>query len=209
MSTIKFRVDDWKGLKIDGNRSQPHIYLFRHAQTYYNRNKYFTGWKDSELTPFGREQAKKVAKKLKGKKIDVAFRTTLSRSRDTLKAVLKYHPECKYVFTDDRMRERSYGKLAGSSHKKYKEKYGEEGLMKIRRTYSAIPPGGESIQMVEKRVDAYLKDLLKFIRRNRVNVAISAHGNSMRPFRRHFEKLTIEQMVKLENPWDDYFEYRV
>ena len=48
-----------------------HIYLFRHAQTYYNRDKRFTGWKDSKLTPFGIKQAKKVAKKLKGKYIDV------------------------------------------------------------------------------------------------------------------------------------------
>ena len=41
------------------------------------------------------------------------------------------------------------------------------------------------------------------------NVLISAHGNSMRPFRRYFEKLTKAQMMKLENPWDDYFEYRI
>ena len=47
------------------------------------------------------------------------------------------------------------------------------------------------------------------MKENRVNVAISAHGNSMRPFRRHFEKLTIKRMMKLENPWDDYFEYKI
>ena len=42
-----------------------------------------------------------------------------------------------------------------------------------------------------------------------MNVAISAHGNSMRPFRRYFEKLTVAEMMKLENPWDDYFEYEI
>lgn len=26
---------------------------------------------------------------------------------------------------------------------------------------------------------------------------------------KYFEKLTIKQMMKLENPWDDYFEYGV
>jgi len=35
------------------------------------------------------------------------------------------------------------------------------------------------------------------------------HGNSMRPFRRYFEKLTVEQMMKLENPYDQYFDYVV
>ena len=47
------------------------------------------------------------------------------------------------------------------------------------------------------------------MKKYKVNVAISAHGNSMRPFRKYFEKLTRHQMMKLENPWDQYFEYNV
>ena len=63
--------------------------------------------------------------------------------------------------------------------------------------------------MVEKRVNSFIKELIKKIKKDKVNVAISAHGNSMRPFRKYFEKLTIKQMMKLENPWDDYFEYSI
>lgn len=214
------------------------IYLFRHAQTYFNRDHKFTGWMDSKLTPFGKKQAQIVAKKLKNKKFQVAFQTRLSRSKDTLHAVLKYHPGCKQVITDDRMIERSYGKLQGKSHHQYvhtmgehdykmllhwhkmdhlhgKEKedfihqHGEADLQVVRRSYAHVPPKGESVQMVEKRVDAFIKDLLKFMAVNKVNVAISAHGNSMRPFRRYFEHLSIPEMMKLENPWDDYFEYTI
>ena len=47
------------------------------------------------------------------------------------------------------------------------------------------------------------------MKKEQINVAISAHGNSMRPFRRYFEKLSIKEMMKLENPWDDYFEYEI
>ena len=47
------------------------------------------------------------------------------------------------------------------------------------------------------------------MKKEKINVAISAHGNSMRPFRRYFEKLSQEQMMHLENPWDDFFEYTV
>ncbi len=214
------------------------IYLFRHAQTHYNREYRFTGWKDSELTPLGIEQAKKLALKLKKKKIDIAYQTNLSRSKDTLKEVLKYHPECKRVITDDRIIERSYGRLQGKSHqefvkiagkedyktmlhwhkidllsgkekKDFIKKHGQADLQIVRRSYAQAPPGGESIQMVEKRVNTFIQDLLKRMKKEKVNVAISAHGNSMRPFRRYFEKLSIAQMMKLENPWDDYFEYTV
>jgi bisphosphoglycerate-dependent phosphoglycerate mutase len=38
---------------------------------------------------------------------------------------------------------------------------------------------------------------------------ISAHNNSMRPFRRHFENLTINEMMALENPYDKYFDYTI
>jgi 2,3-bisphosphoglycerate-dependent phosphoglycerate mutase len=186
-----------------------HIYLFRHGQTYFNRDKRFTGWKDSKLTPRGIEDAKKIAEKLKGKRIDVAFQTHLSRSKDTLKYVLKYHPECKTIIINDKMIERSYGKFQGLHHKTIIAKHGKEMFDKWHRAYDFPPPGGESVKMVEKRVMSFIKELIPFMKRNKVNVAISAHGNSMRPFRKYFEHLTLEGMMKIENPWDDYFEYEI
>ena len=203
------KMDNWKVETIKGTSNSPTIFLFRHAQTQYNKNKFFTGWKDSKLTPFGREQAKLVGEKLRGKKFEVAIHTHLSRSIDTLAAVLKYHPECKHAYNDDRMIERSYGELSGTSHEAYAKKYGEEKLKILRRDYNNQPPNGENMPMVEKRVFDFMDDLIPWMRKNKVNVAISAHGNSMRPFRKRMEKLNTEQMMALENPWDDYFEYKV
>ena len=185
------------------------IYIFRHGKTVFNEKKIFTGWKDSRLTKNGVLEAKKVGKKLKNKEIDIAFCTRLSRSKDTLREVLKYHKECFLTIQDDRMIERSYGRLEGLTHKHIIEKYGIKMFNDYHRSYNIRPPKGESIKDVEKRVLSFIKDLLKFIKKNGVNVAISAHGNSMRPFRRYFEKLSIKKMIKLENPWDDYFEYEV
>jgi 2,3-bisphosphoglycerate-dependent phosphoglycerate mutase len=186
-----------------------HIYLFRHGQTIYNEKHMFTGWKDSKLTPQGIRDAKKIALRLRNKKFQVAFQTHLSRSKDTLKPVLKYHPECRKIITDDRMIERCYGNLQGLHHSTIIKKYGKEKFDLWHRSYGVPPPRGESIKMVEKRVNSFIKDLLKLMKKEKVNVAISAHGNSMRPFRRYFEHLTVEQMMKLENPWDDYFDYVV
>ena len=128
------------------------IYLFRHGQTYFNRDHKFTGWKDSKLTSKGIKDAKKVAQKLKNKKIDIAYKTRLSRSKDTLKEVLKFHPECKKIVTDDRMIERSYGKLQGIKHSTIIEKYGVKKFEVWHRSYGISTPGGESITVVEKRV---------------------------------------------------------
>ena len=209
MDYSKLIIDNWRERAIAGKSPTPTIYLFRHAQTYFNKHKFFTGWKDSKLTPFGKGQARMVAEKLKAKRFEAAFHTHLSRSIDTLNAALKYHPECAHIYCDDRMIERSYGDYSGSSHKSYAAKYGEEKLQVLRRSYDNAPPHGESVKMVEKRVYEFMDDLIPWMKRNKLNVAISAHGNSMRPFRRRLEHLSIEGMMRLENPWDDYFEYMV
>jgi len=93
--------------------SENYIYLFRHGQTTYNRDHRFTGFIDAKLTKKGIAHAKTIAKKLKGKKFEIAIHTRLSRSKDTLKYVLKFHPECKTLLEDDRVIERSYGELQG------------------------------------------------------------------------------------------------
>ncbi len=214
------------------------IYLFRHGQTAFNRDGRFTGWMDSRLTVKGRAHAKGIAKQLKDKRIDVAIHTRLSRSKDTLKPVLKFHPECKIILEDDRMIERSYGNLAGETHdsfirrigkrqvdlrthgdavvsldkanrKKVSEFFGEESYEVIHRGYAVAPPGGESFADVEKRVKSFIKDLKKFMRRNEVNVCISAHGNSIRLFRKVMEKAPAKKVVKWFIPYDKVYVYYV
>ncbi len=185
------------------------IYLFRHGQTQYNKNKFFTGWKDSKLTPLGIKQAKIIAKKLRDKQIDVAFQTELSRSKDTLKEVLKFHPECKEIITANRMIERSYGFLEGKSHDTIIKKYGKEQYEKWHRGWNNPPKNGESYKQVEKRVKIFIKNLIKFMKKEKVNVCISAHGNSIRLFRKIMENASIEKTCSWNIPYDNYFEYTI
>lgn len=187
------------------------IYLFRHGKTDFNRDKRFTGFKDSKLTKQGINHAKQIAKKLKNKKIQLAIHTKLSRSKDTLKPVLKTHPECKIILEDNRMIERSYGKLEGKYHKEVLKKYGKKQFEKWHRGYNenSRPPNGECFKDVEKRVKSFIKDLKKLIKKNKVNVAISAHGNSIRLFRKIMEKSTIKETTSWTIPYDKVFEYKI
>ncbi len=185
------------------------IYLFRHGTTEDNAAGKFSGWRQTPLNKRGKDDARIIALRLKDKKIEVAFQSRLIRSKDTLKEVLKHHKECKTIITDDRMIERSYGDLQGKTHLQYIKKNSPEKYDKFHRGYKTKPPGGESIKDVEKRVKSFIKDLMKLMKKNKVNVAISAHGNSMRPFRRYFEKMTVKEMLAIENPYDNYFEYKI
>lgn len=185
------------------------IYIFRHGQTTYNRDGIFTGHVDAKLTKKGQEDAKILAERLKHKKIHVAFCTSLSRSRDTLKEILKYHPECKLILTDDRMIERDYGKLATQTHWEVVKHYGTEHYDSWHRDFKKRPPKGESFADVEKRVQHFLKDLKKLAIKEELNIAISAHGNSIRLFRKIMEKLNVHQTTQLEIPYDNFYEYQL
>lgn len=214
------------------------IYLFRHGKTTYNVKGVFTGWKDAKLTKDGINDAKKIARKLKNKKFQAAFYTRLSRSRDTLKYVLRYHPECKTLIEDNRMIERSYGILEGTSHEEFIKKIGEkqfdlkvhgdsmgdldlklrkklekllgiEEYERIHRGWATPPPYGESFKMVKKRVKKFMKDLKRYMIKNNVNVAISAHGNSIRLFRHIMEKASTFETCTWFIPYDKVYEYEI
>jgi 2,3-bisphosphoglycerate-dependent phosphoglycerate mutase len=185
------------------------LYVFRHGQTYYNRDNKFTGFMDIGLTKTGKEDAKIVALRLKDKQFDFAFHTSLSRSKETLKEVLKFHPECRKIICDNRMIERGYGKLQGKTHLQIVEKYGSENYDKWHRGFNDRPPSGESFKDVEKRVSSFVKYIIKFMKTHKVNIAISAHGNSIRLLRKIMEKASEKDSVSWFIPYDNYYEYTI
>jgi bisphosphoglycerate-dependent phosphoglycerate mutase family 1 len=214
------------------------IYVFRHGRTEFNVKGLFTGRHKTKLVWRGRKDAKRVAKKLKNVKFQIAIHTSLPRSKETLKYVLYYHPECKKIIVDDRMIERSYGDLEGTTHKQFIKKIGlrsydlrvegdaienlKPNLRKkvesflgikeydaIHRGYVVAAPNGESFLDVEKRVKKFIKWLENYIKKNKVDVAISAHGNSIRLFRKIMEKRSRKDSLKWFIPYDNYFKYEI
>lgn len=176
------------------------LFVFRHAETFDNRRGIFSGWRDSELTSKGLAQAQKIAEQLKRYRIDYAFTSHLKRARKTLEIVLEAHPSVP-VFADDRLIERCYGLLQGKSKRKIAHE-NPDWFAQIHRGYELAPPNGESLRMVEKRVLSFLEQLREWSGQNPGNVAISCHSNSIRPIRRVFDNLPLEQMLQLESPQD-------
>jgi len=181
------------------------LFVFRHAETTDNSRGIFSGWRDPKLTLKGISQAQEIAEQLRRDKIDYAFTSHLKRARKTLEIALETHPAIP-VFTDDRLIERCYGLLQGKSKRKV-AKQRPEWFAKVHRGYNFPPPEGESLKMVENRTLPFLVQLKEWLQHTRGNVAISCHGNSLRPIRRVFEHLSLEQMLQLENPQDRAMAY--
>jgi 2,3-bisphosphoglycerate-dependent phosphoglycerate mutase len=187
--------------------NQINLYIITHCESCYNQKHIFTGRLNSHLTEDGIKHAQAMAQNLKDAKIDLAIRTSLDRTQETLDYILKFHPHAK-VEIDDRIIERDYGELSGKNKDKYQREHPD--LYPIyHRSYDTPPPGGESIKQVEGRVLFFIKALVKRMVKQRINVLLVCHGNSIRPIIRYFEQLTPKQMMELEYLRHQIFHYQI
>jgi 2,3-bisphosphoglycerate-dependent phosphoglycerate mutase len=121
---------------------------------------------------------------------------------------MKFHKNAK-IITDKRIAERCYGNLQGHAHLELVKKQGFKQYDLWHRGYTNKPPKGESLKDVESRVLPFIQDILKRMKKENINIAVSAHGNSMRAFRRYFENLSIEKMCTLYNDYETVHEYKI
>jgi len=180
------------------------LFIFRHGQTEDNKNKIFSAWRQTDLTPEGIQEAEEIGKKLQDEKVTKAYCSDLIRARHTLEIVLQGHSPIP-IIEDPRIKERNYGDLTGTSKTELQEK-DPTNFQLWHRSYTVAPPGGESIQDVEARVYPFLEELIQSLQANDV-VFIAAHGNSIRPMRKFFEHLSTDEMCTYEYIPAEVFSY--
>jgi 2,3-bisphosphoglycerate-dependent phosphoglycerate mutase len=176
------------------------LVLVRHGQSEWNLKNLFTGWRDPDLTALGVEEAKTGGKAIAetGIKFDVAFTSDLSRAQKTLSLILDEigQPGLETI-RDQALNERDYGDLSGLNKDDARAKWGEEQVHIWRRSYDVPPPGGESLRDTGARVwPYYLTEILPRVLRGE-KVLVAAHGNSLRSLVMVLDKLTKEEILKL------------
>jgi len=187
-------------------RKMARIFLFRHGETTDNKDRIFSGTRDVDLTEKGVAEVEEIAEKLKDEKITKAYESEQLRSRNTLKIVLRYHPDIIPII-DNRIRERDYGDLTGKNKDETAKQYPNEYSL-WHRSYDTPPPNGESIKDVENRVVSFLDEVIPTLSTNDI-VLISAHANSIRPMRKYFEGLSNEEMSTFEHEPAKIYSYKV
>ena len=189
----------------------PIMYIFRHGQSEDNAEYVFSGWRDSKLTQKGIEQAEILAEKIKDKKIDMLISSPQNRAIETMKTAVSKNERAKNleIHLDDRIKERRYGDLQGTSKLEIQLK-DPDLLKKIRRSYDYTPSNGESLEMVCKRVADFCDEIIPLMKEHKINVAVSCHGNSIRGFRKYFENLDEKTTAETETPLaQDYAAYTI
>ena len=177
------------------------LILVRHGQSEWNLKNLFTGWRDPGLTEKGHEEAKAAGRKLKaqGLAFDVAFTSVLSRAQVTLDHILAETGQTGLeTIRDQALNERDYGDLSGLNKDDARAKWGEEQVHIWRRSYDTPPPGGESLRDTGARVwPYYMAEILPRVLRGET-VLVAAHGNSLRSLVMALDRLSGEEIVKVE-----------
>lgn len=189
---------------------QTNLVLVRHGQSEWNKKNLFTGWKDPNLTDLGIEEAKKAGNLLKerGLAFDIMFTSDLFRAQETGRIILDQmnlsHIE---VVKDQSLNERNYGDLAGLNKDEARVKWGDEQVHIWRRSFDIPPPGGESLKNTAERVLPYFNsEILPKIKESQ-NILVAAHGNSLRALVMELEKISSDEIVKLEIATGDPLTY--
>jgi 2,3-bisphosphoglycerate-dependent phosphoglycerate mutase len=186
---------------------KPILYLFRHTETEDNVNRVFSGCRrNPKLTQLGKQQAEALAEKLKNKEIDLFISPPLSRCEQTLTPLRRYFPNTPYEQRAELV-ERDYGDLTGKNKLEIMRLNPKKAVL-WRRSWDVAPPNGESIKQVwEGRIKQFCKWLEQKMKNEKINVAYSGTNNTVRLIRMYFEKLSIEEMLTMENPYGDYASY--
>ena len=178
------------------------LILIRHGQSEWNALNQFTGWKDPGLTSKGIEEAKSAGKIIYNLKInfDLVFTSALIRAQNTAEIILKEINQSLTTIKDQALNERNYGDLAGLNKDDARKRWGDEQVHIWRRSYDIPPPGGESLKDTGERVlPFFMKEILPHVCEGK-NVLVAAHGNSLRSLVKFLDKISDEDIVKLEIP---------
>lgn len=174
------------------------LVIIRHAQSIWNAKDLFTGWKDIELSEYGLEESKHLSELLNYENIyfDYIFTSDLSRTIETARFLNNCN--LKNIISTPKLKERNYGDLTGMNKKEAEILLGSELFFKIRRGYYENPPNGESLENVTIRVGSYFEQEIKPILNEGNNVAIIAHGNSLRALLVHLGIFVPDTISKFE-----------
>ena len=186
------------------------LVLVRHGQSEWNAKNLFTGWKDPKLTDLGIQEAIKAGDLLETRnlKFDLMFTSDLFRAQETGRLILEQmnHADIQ-VIKDQSLNERNYGDLAGLNKDEAREKWGEEQVYIWRRSFDVPPPGGESLKNTAERVLPYFEHEIMPKVKEGLNILVAAHGNSLRALVMELEKISSEEIVKLEIATGDPLTY--
>lgn len=173
------------------------LYLVRHGETEWNRQRRLQGRMDSALTAEGREHARANGALLAREGVEHLLVSPLGRARETADLI-----RAEFVVTttyEDRLVERHCGAWEGLTIDEIETRFPEEWAERNRDPFHHRPPGGENLPDMLERIAPLAERVRALPLRS---AAIVSHGISGRVLLTHFLGLDPAAADKVRQPND-------
>jgi broad specificity phosphatase PhoE len=125
------------------------LLLLRHAETEWNRERRFQGWRDSSLSTVGREQAESAARLLAAAPVAAVWSSPLARARET--AALIAVPHRLPVREAEAFKEMGFGAWEGLTRDEVQARFPDDLRAWAEAPHEAAWPGAETLAAVRAR----------------------------------------------------------
>jgi probable phosphoglycerate mutase len=183
--------------------NKPTIILLRHGQTKWNVEGRYQGQLNSNLTALGKVQAKesalKISKFLNLEESFSFFSSPLGRAKETTEIICKtLNINKEKIVFDINLQEVNYGIFEGQTKIFCKTEYKKEfDAREASKWDYVLEGGGESYEMVTKRLNVWLQSI-----ENEKIVVIVAHEMINRALRGIYCSYDTKTMLSLRQPND-------
>lgn len=163
------------------------IYIVRHGETLWNRDKKLQGSTDIALSDYGRYLAIETGRNLSDVHFDRIFASPLKRAYET--ACLIKPDQQKEIITDDRIRELNFGIYEGKTMPELKNdpdgyfQYFFDAPEKYR-----APNQGETLEALCKRAADFMTQMIEPLYDSCSRIMIVAHGAINKAIMMHVKK---------------------
>ncbi|MFV9506083.1 MAG: histidine phosphatase family protein [Oscillochloridaceae bacterium umkhey_bin13] len=136
------------------------IWLVRHGQTQFNRERRYQSSSDSPLTAYGQQQIQTLATRLRRIPFGVALVSPSERTRRTAEAILAGRPNVQVELTAD-WAETNHGRWEGLTYREVLARYPDEARARWAAGINGRARGGESLAEVAARVTMGWQQILQ------------------------------------------------
>lgn len=154
------------------------LYIVRHGQTEWNNQRRIQGRADTPLNELGKQQALETKNKISNDDIDLIICSPLIRAKQTAE-IINNDRNIEIIY-DDRITERSFGKIEGQPIDDYNFNEFWDYYKNIK--YEDI----ETMHELFDRVYEFIEDIIS--KYSDKNILIVSHGGVGLPFYCYFNK---------------------
>lgn len=135
------------------------LILVRHGQTQWNKEQIFRGSKDIELDKTGRKQAEALGERLKSRKIDAIYSSSLKRAMATAEAIARL--QGLPVMVGPGLVDMSFGEWEGMAHQEVRQKYPKQYQVWRENPWKVKIPGASNIRDIQAQSMKAIRGLVE------------------------------------------------